>query len=181
MTVGGFSQGLAFRRPSVAVLRCAALIALSGLLLGANGCDDETLINPEDRALEYLRYLPFAVVVPAGEELAYADRYVAAHPGHVALWGVAVHSMPYYGEKGGIVIKETPWAELRSGMTVVYVTSDGLRKGGLLVRPEGRAWIVKDWGYAKNSPERIIPETLIGVVVTVFVSEEPRATDRVGR
>jgi hypothetical protein len=173
MTAGCFSPWPAGLRPRRTLLRCFALIALAGLLLGASGCDDETLVNPEERALELLRYLPFAVVVPAGEELEYADRYVAAHPGHIALWGVAVHRMPYYGEKGGIVLKETPWEELRSGMTVVYVTSDGLRKGGLLVRPEGRGWIVKDWGYAKNSPEPIIPETLIGVVVTVFVSEEP--------
>lgn len=145
------------------------------LTLGLAGCDEDFVANPEDRAFEMLRYLPFAVVVPAGEELAYADRYVATHPGHIALWGVAVHRMPYYGEKGGIVLKKTPWDELRPGMTVVYVSPDGLRKGGLLVRQEGRSWIVKDWGYATNNPEPVIPETLIGVVVTVFVSEEPVA------
>lgn len=155
--------------------RLTVLILSAGLILAAGGCDEEALVNPEDRAAELLRYLPFAVVVPKGEELAYADRYVAAHPGHIAVWGVAVHRMPYYGEKGGIVLKETPWEELRPGMTVVYVSSDGMRRGGLLVRPVGRSWIVKDWGYAANRSEPINSETLIGVVVTVFVSEEPVA------
>lgn len=174
-------------RPAVAARRTPrggfglVWLLVVGLALGLSGCDEEFPVNPEDRAFEMLRYLPFAVVVPAGEELAYADRYVATHPGHIAVWGVAVHRMPYYGEKGGIVLKEVPWNELRPGMTVVYVSPDGLRKGGLLVRPEGRGWVVKDWGYHRNSPEPIIPETLLGVVVTVFVSEEPLSAPAAAR
>ncbi len=141
----------------------------AALLFGLVGCDEDMSLDPEQQALEMLRYLPFAVVVPKGEELAYADRYVATHPGHIALWG----RMPYYEESGGIVLKETAWEELRAGMTVVYASSRGVRRGGRLVRPEGRSWIVKDWGYATNRTDTVVAETLIGVVLTVFISEEP--------
>lgn len=131
-----------------------------------DGCTGQ---NAELEAIELIQYLPSAVVVPKGTEMRSAENYAAAHPGHTALWGVTARPIPHYGDRAGLVVKETPFDELRRGMTIVYLTQMGVQAGGLLVSKHPAGWRVKDWG-ADNPKDRYITSAdIIGVVVLAFV------------
>jgi hypothetical protein len=143
------------------------MLVLGGLVLGLYGCLDR---DAENEAMEMVQYLPAAVVVPRGQEMAAAEAYAAGHPGHRAMWGESSRPLPYYGDRAGMVVKEVVYADLRRGMTVVYLTQMGVQAGGLLVSKERGGWRVKDWG-ATAVKDRLIDESaIVGVVVIAFVA-----------
>lgn len=143
------------------------VLLLGVATLGLQGCGDQ---DAEAAAMEMVQYLPAAVIVPRGQEMAAAETYAASHPGHRALWGEISRPLPYYGDRAGLVVKETAYGDLRRGMTVVYLTQMGVHAGGLLVSKERGGWHVKDWG-ASGVKDRLIDESVIvGVVVIAFVA-----------
>lgn len=152
-------------------IRGALVSTASALMAGAlvmlSGCDGR---DAEGEAMAMVQYLPAAVVVPAGQEMAAAEAYAASHPGHQALWGVVSRPLPYYGDHAGLVVREIAYGELRRGMTVVYVTAMGVQAGGLLVSKERNGWRVKDWGAVGVNDRLIDESTIVGVVVMAFVA-----------
>lgn len=91
-----------------------------------------------------------------------ADWYVTAADGR--------SMAPFYDADSVLVVDRAPFAELKSGMIVVYRDSDGDLVGHRLVAKEGSNWVARGIQNGGNDPYLVTPANYEGVVFGIFYS-----------
>ena len=143
---------------------------LAGMLLGtllAAGCTD---LGGGLSVGTVARMSPAPQVMDAGEAMREAREYVVVHPGAQVILGSGDSMLPYYRDNTLIVIERRPFAELRRGTTVVYLSSQGWPVAHALVEKDGGGWSVKGLNNPGCDPDRVTEANYAGEVVRAFQS-----------
>ena len=82
---------------------------------------------------------------------------------------------PVYGDNTLLVINPINYADLKPGMTVAYVNSQGLRVVHKLVSKTKGGWFVAGINNTRIDEDLVTPQNLIGVIYASFhyTDEEP--------
>lgn len=113
--------------------------------------------------------------VPYGKALYDAEQVAALNPAWSVV-GVAGDSMePYFGERSTLVIGKIEFAEVRAGMTIVFLDRDGDLVSHHVVEltPEGLR--TKGYRNFRSDPEPVTAANFRGVVVAAFHSQQTPA------
>jgi hypothetical protein len=148
-------------------VRLWALIGAVGLAgLGASGCATQAAARYSPEAVEAMS--PTAQVVRPFEAMRLGRTYVALHPGTNCLVGSGDSMRPLYGDNTVIVTRWFKTADLRAGMTVVYVGVSGRPVAHVLVRRTLDGWIAQGIGNDTCDAVKVTGENLVGVVVRAY-------------
>lgn len=91
-----------------------------------------------------------------------AELLAAIEPGRDVLFGAGDSMAPVYGDGTVLVIRPVAFEDLREGMTVVYLNSDGRRVAHRLVRREQEGWRAQGLNNREPDPELVTMENLVG-------------------
>ena len=142
-----------------------ALIAVAGLLSPAAAFDETR--DPWIRGT-FTGHSPRAPRLPESAAWSEAVRLVDRTPGAFILVGTGRSMEPLYPAGTLLVLRETDYAGLRSGQTVVYRNSSSRAVGHVLVAKARDGWRVKGLNNASHDREPVLAGNLIGVVVAAF-------------
>ncbi len=140
------------------------MIALSGL--GWSGCATQTAVRYSPEAVAAMS--PAAEVVQPFEAIRLGKKYVVDHPGTDFLVGSGDSMLPLYRDHAVVVTQRTAVADLRAGMTAVYIGDSGRPVAHVLVRKTSDGWIAMGVGNDKCDSTPINEGNLLGVVVKAY-------------
>ncbi|QYM79599.1 S24/S26 family peptidase [Horticoccus luteus] len=143
-----------------------ALVMLAGALMGG-GC---ATYSPEKNLSLLLESAPVPRLVPAGKEFATADRVAKPAAGDVAFAGVGESMEPMYAPGTAIIARKCAFNELRAGMAVVYLNTDGHYVAHMLLENTRRGWTAIGVNNADPDADLVTPWNLVGVVREAFVA-----------
>lgn len=124
-----------------------------------------------DRVLaKVLQHTPAPVLVAAGQELAAADEKAQALGNAYALLGVGSSMEPLYAPNTALVVAKVSYDDIKTGMTVIYVTKRGSRVAHTVVGETRGGYIMRGLNNAKIDHELLTPRNYVGVVVEAFAS-----------
>jgi hypothetical protein len=129
-------------------------------------------IKSERLLAAILMQTPSSILVPAGQQWSRAEAAAAEVPGATAFWGVGESMEPLYPDRTAIVVAPVAFAELRKGMTVVYMTSRGRMVAHSLTGDLPKGWIAQGISNAREDDELVTRHNLVGVIVEAY-SEIP--------
>ena len=102
------------------------------------------------------------------EAIRLGKKYVADHPGTDFLVGSGDSMLPLYRDHAVVVTQQSAVADLRAGMTAVYLADSGRPVAHVLVRKTSDGWIAMGVGNDKCDSTRVTEGNLLGVVVKAF-------------
>ncbi len=111
---------------------------------------------------------PRAVALPEPTAWREAQTVIARTPGSFILIGTGRSMEPLYPAGTLLVLRETDYASLRSGQTVVYRSEAGRAVGHVLVAKARDGWRAKGLNNAMHDLEPVVAENMIGVVVAAY-------------
>jgi hypothetical protein len=141
-----------------------ALVVLVGLSSPVYATQSAALFSPSAVA----SMSPAAEVVQPFQALSLAKQYTAAHPGTDFLVGSGDSMLPLYRDHTVVVTARTSLAQLKAGMTVVYIGGTGRPVAHVLVSKSARGWIAMGVGNAKCDATPVTEANLVGVVVKAY-------------
>lgn len=97
-----------------------------------------------------------------------AEALAARAKGRVVALGAGVSMAPLYGDHTIVVICPIKFADLKSGMTVVYRNDDGFSVAHLLTSREADGWRVMGLNNTRIDRALVTPRNLVGVVYAAF-------------
>lgn len=115
---------------------------------------------------------PAPRLVAEGQQLKIAERAAAQIPGAVAYWGVGGSMEPLYATNTAIVVTPIAYDDVKKGMTVVYVKSNGRRVAHSIVGETRGGYLVQ--GLNNDEPDAgvVNEQNLIGVIVSAYASAD---------
>jgi len=111
---------------------------------------------------------PRAEVVAPFEAVHLAKQFVAENPGTSYLVGSGRSMLPLYPDHTVIVTRTVALADLKAGMTAVYVGDEGRPVAHVLVQRTSDGWIAQGVGNATCDATRVTSDNLVGVVVKAY-------------
>jgi signal peptidase I len=111
---------------------------------------------------------PRARALPESAAWREARTTVARTPGAFILVGTGRSMEPLYPAGTLLVLRETDYAALRSGQTVVYRNETGRAVGHVLVAKARDGWRAKGLNNAMHDLEPVYAGNVIGVVVAAY-------------
>ena len=142
-----------------------------GLMAGVSlaGCASQPLNTAALKLAE--ENSPKAEQVAPREALRLAETFIATHPGAEILLGSGGSMLPLYADHTVLVIRRMKMAELRPGMTVIFLGDHGRTVAHTLVAQTSRGWVAM--GLSNDEPDRVRvrPDNYLGTVVKAY---EPR-------
>jgi hypothetical protein len=91
-----------------------------------------------------------------------AELLAAIEPGRDVLLGAGDSMAPIYGDGTILVIRPVAFEDLREGMTVVYLNSEGRRVAHRLVRHEQEGWRAQGLNNLEPDSELVTARNLVG-------------------
>jgi len=91
-----------------------------------------------------------------------AELLAAIEPGRDVLLGAGDSMAPIYGDGTILVIRPVAFEDLREGMTVVYLNSEGRRVAHRLVRHEQEGWRAQGLNNRDPDSELVTARNLVG-------------------
>ncbi len=146
--------------------RWSVLGAVAIGCLGFSGCATQTSERFSPQAVAAMS--PEAVPVQPFEAMRLAKKYVVDHPGTEFLVGSGDSMLPLYRDHTVVVTQRTPMAELKAGMTAVYIGETGRPVAHVLVKNTSDGWVAMGVGNAECDATRVTGENLVGVVVKAY-------------
>lgn len=142
-----------------------AIVATSALPLAASIKSERTLAAIINRT-------PAPHLVAEGQQLKIAERAAAQIPGAVAYWGIGGSMEPLYATNTAVVVTPIAYDDVKKGMTVVYLKSNGRRVAHAIVGETRGGYLVQ--GINNDEPDAgvVNEENLIGVIVSAFASAD---------
>ena len=141
-------------------------LVLSGAVSAEAGAYDET-------ARDWIRGV-FTGHSPRTAALSEADAWreaidlVSRTPGSFVLVGTGRSMQPLYPAGTILILRDTPYSDLRRGQTVVYRNRDQRAVGHVLIAKARDGWRVQGLNNRTHDREPVVAENLIGVVVAAF-------------
>lgn len=102
-----------------------------------------------------------------------AEAIAAREQGRAPLAGGGVSMNPVYGDNTMLVVKPVPYAELKQGMTVVYLNSSGRRVAHQLIAKQRKGWRSQGINNYGEDRDLVTPDNYIGVVYISLAAEGP--------
>ncbi len=102
-----------------------------------------------------------------------AETIAGREKGRAPLAGGGISMNPVYGENTMLVVKPIDFAQLKAGMTVVYLNSGGRRVAHQLIAKEGGGWRSQGINNYSEDKDLVTPQNYIGVVYMSLAAEGP--------
>jgi signal peptidase I len=155
--------------PVFSLLRRAALLAAAGFVFAASataGIKSARLLN------KIAHETPAPQVVAEGQQMKVAEQAAASITGAQTFWGLG-HSMePLYAPNTAVVVKPVAYDDIRKGMTLVYVKSNGHVVAHSVVDEDRRGYVVQGVNNDEADEESVNEKNLIGVVVAAYSASD---------
>ena len=150
------------------MLRLAlAALAVAGSALGAGAG-----IKSERTLAAIMAHTPAPRLVAEGHELKTAEARAAVLPNAHALWGIGGSMEPLYATNTAVVVQEINYDDIKKGMTVVYVKSNGRRVAHSVVGETRGGFLVQGVNNDEEDAELVTPDNFIGVITEAFASAD---------
>jgi signal peptidase I len=150
----------------LARLLLATLVAAGSALVASAGIKSERVLAA------IIEHTPVPRLVAEGAQLKTAEKIAAALPHATALWGVGRSMEPLYATNTAVVVQEINYDDIKKGMTVVYVKSNGRRVAHSVVGETRGGFLVQGVNNDEEDAELVTPENFIGVVTQAFASAD---------
>jgi hypothetical protein len=125
-------------------------------------------ITSERMLASIIQQTPKPILVARGQEMIRAEAAAANIPGAEALWGVGASMAPLYSSRTAIVVAPVKFADLKKGMTVVYVDGRGRRVAHALTGDLPQGWVAQGVNNDEEDADLVTPENLVGVIVQAY-------------
>lgn len=97
-----------------------------------------------------------------------AEKFAATHARCDVMVGRGDSMLPLYHDRTVLVVQTVPMAELRAGMTVVFIGDQGRPVAHALLEKTPAGWRVRGVGNREADRTRVRRENLLGVVVRAY-------------
>lgn len=144
----------------------AALVAAGSALIASAGIKSERVLAA------IIEHTPAPRLVAEGAQLKTAEKIAATLPHATALWGVGRSMEPLYATNTAVVVQEINYDDIKKGMTVVYMKSNGHRVAHSVVDETRGGFIVQGVNNDEEDAELVTPDNFIGVVTQAFASAD---------
>jgi len=111
---------------------------------------------------------PAPKIVAEGEQMHAAETAATGLNGAQAFWGVGKSMEPLYAPNTAIVVKPIAYDDIKKGMTLVYVKSNGHVVAHSVVDEDRKGYVVQGVNNDEADPESVNETNLIGVVVAAY-------------
>lgn len=119
-----------------------------------------------------VRETPAPQLVAEGEQMKAANTAAAAIPGAQSFWGIG-HSMePLYAPNTAVVVKPMAYDDIKRGMTVVYMKSNGRVVAHSVIDEDRKGYVVQGVNNDEADAESVNEKNLIGVVVAAYAAQD---------
>ncbi len=146
--------------------RYAAFGAIAVASLGWSGCSTMTSAKFSPQAVAVMS--PQAELVQPFEAMRLAKRYVMEHPDTGFLVGSGDSMLPLYRDHTVVVTQKVAVADLKAGMTAVYVGETGRPVAHVLVKKDSDGWVAMGVGNAECDSTRVTEDNLVGIVIKAY-------------
>lgn len=145
--------------------RLLALLALSAASVFAG-------IKSERQLAAIIDHTPAARLCGEGAQLKTAEAAAAAIPGAEAFWGIGESMEPLYATNTAIVVTPIAYDDVKKGMTVVYVKSNGRRVAHSVVGETRGGYLVQGVNNDEPDAEVVNEKNLIGVITAAYATAD---------
>jgi hypothetical protein len=102
-----------------------------------------------------------------------AELLAGRDAGRTALIGGGQSMNPVYGDNTMLVTVPVAFADLKAGMTVVYLNRANRRVAHVLIAKEAKGWRAQGLNNPEADAELVTPDNLIGVLYASLATAEP--------
>lgn len=152
--------------PGTVRLLLATLVVAGSALVAEAGIKSERVLAA------IIERTPAPRLVAEGTQLKTAEQFAAALPRAQALWGIGRSMEPLYAPNTAVVVQEIAYDDIKKGMTVVYVKSNGRRVAHSVVGETRGGFLVQGVNNDEEDAELVTPENFIGVITQAFASAD---------
>jgi signal peptidase I len=155
--------------PEFSLLRRAAFVAAAVLAFASSA----TAGIKSARLLDKIaRETPAPHVVAEGEQMPAAEKAAAAIAGAQTFWGIGRSMEPLYAPNTAVVVKPVPYDDIKKGMTLVYVKSNGHVVAHSVIDEDRRGYVVQGVNNDEADEDSVNEKNLIGVVVAAYSASD---------
>ncbi len=115
---------------------------------------------------------PAPQLVAEGSQLKSAETLAATMPRAHALWGIGSSMEPLYAPNTAVVVQQINYDDIKKGMTVVYIKSNGRRVAHSVIGETRGGFIVQGVNNDVEDHELVTPENFVGVITHAFASAD---------
>lgn len=152
--------------------RRIARLLLTTLLVAGSALAASAGIKSERVLAAIIARTPAPRLVAEGAQLKTAEQFAATLPRAHALWGIGRSMEPLYAPNTAVVVQEINYEDLKKGMTVVYVKSNGRRVAHSIVGETRGGFLVQGVNNDEEDAELVTPENFVGVITQAFASAD---------
>jgi hypothetical protein len=150
-----------------ALARVLPVVAMVGGALVFSGCSTLSVGGNLD---EIVAQAPAPVLVQQGQEFRAAETAASHLVGAQAFIGAGESMEPIYASGTAIVVTPCDFAQLRPGMSVVYVNADGRGVAHALVRETRDGWVAQGANNPAPDADLVTARNFVGVITQAFAS-----------
>jgi hypothetical protein len=164
-------------RSATALFRALAVVALASSTL-AFGSSFSVRKNLDT----IVALAPAPVLVKKGFELRSAEAAAAQITGAQAFLGAGESMEPIFASRTAIVVTPVDFAQLRPGMSVVYVNQDGRGVAHTLIKKTRSGWMAQGVNNPDRDEDLVTAQNLVGAITQAFAaSDTPFRRELAGR
>jgi signal peptidase I len=154
-------------------LRHTVRVAMVLAVLAAVGSSRvDAGIKSQRQLTAILAQTPAAKLVAEGEQLKQAEKVAAQIKDATAFLGIG-HSMePLYAPNTAVVVAPINYDQIKKGMTVVYVKSNGRRVAHAVIGETRDGYLVQGLNNDEADTEVVNEQNLVGVIVQAYASAD---------
>ncbi len=152
--------------PATARLLLTTLLVAGSALVASAGIKSERVLTA------IIQNTPAPRLVAEGQQLKTAEKVAAGIPGAQALWGIGRSMEPLYATNTAVIVQEIKYDDLKKGMTVVYIKSNGRRVAHSIVGETRGGFLVQGVSNDEEDAELVTEKNFIGIVTQAFASAD---------
>ncbi len=164
---GGFghTEPMKNARRIARLLATTLVVAGSALVLQAG-------IKSERVLAAIIERTPAPRLVAEGTQLKMAEAVAATLPHAKALWGIGGSMEPLYATNTAVIVQEINYDDIKKGMTIVYIKSNGHRVAHSVVGETRGGFLVQGVNNDEEDSELVTADNFIGVITQAFASAD---------
>jgi len=149
--------------------RVALMLAVVALGLTVRA---EAGIKSQRQLTAIITQTPAPRLVAEGQQLKQAEKVAAGMPGAIAFLGIGESMEPLYAPNTAVVVKPIAYDDIKKGMTLVYVKSNGRRVAHSVIGETRGGYLVQGVNNDEADAEVVNEDNLIGVVVEAYATTD---------
>ena len=149
-----------------------ARLLMTTLVVAGSALVAQAGIKSERVLAAIIERTPAPRLVAEGTQLKTAEQIAATLPHAQALWGIGGSMEPLYATNTAVIVQEINYDDIKKGMTVVYIKSNGHRVSHSDIGETRGGYIVQGVNNDVEDPELVTPENFVGVITHAFASAD---------